>query len=156
MQFNRVSDDDYFRDLSNLISITSVSHLNREAWVTTQHANWNAELRAQSFQTLQDSTAPTPIVEPYARLPHARLGMTQTLGNGLELRLESEATRFAHPDSTNPEGTRVLAYPTLRLPLTNSYGFLTPQIGWHSSYYALDDECGRAAHHPQPADLQPR
>ena len=33
----------------------------------------------------------------------------------------------------------MLAYPTLRLPLTNSFGFLTPQIGWHSSYYALDD-----------------
>lgn len=137
MLFNRVSDDDYFRDLSNLISVTSISHLNREAWVTTQHANWNAELRAQSFQTLQDSTALIPIVEPYARLPHARLGMAQTLGNGLELRLESEATRFAHP--TLIEGTRVLAYPTLRLPLTNSFGFLTPQIGWHSTYYALND-----------------
>jgi LPS-assembly protein len=33
----------------------------------------------------------------------------------------------------------VLAYPTLRLPLTNSFGFLTPQIGWHSTYYALDN-----------------
>jgi LPS-assembly protein len=137
MQFNRVSDNDYFRDLSNLISITSVSHLNREAWVATQHANWNAELRAQSFQTLQDSTALTPIVEPYARLPHARLGMAQTFENGLEFKLETEATHFAHPTLT--EGTRVLAYPTLRLPLTNSFGFLTPQIGWHSSYYALDD-----------------
>ena len=137
MHFNRVSDNDYYRDLTNLISSTSVSHLNREAWLTTQHANWNAELRAQSFQTLQDSTAPTPILEPYARLPHARLGMIHTLDNGLEFKLETEATRFAHPTLT--EGTRLLAYPTVRLPLTNSFGFLTPQIGWHSSYYALDD-----------------
>ena len=136
MLYSRVSDDDYFRDLSNLISITSISHLNREAWVSTQHAHWNAELRAQSFQTLQDSTA-APIAEPYARLPHARLGVARSLGYGLEFRLESEATRFAHPTQT--EGTRVLAYPTLHLPLTSSFGFLTPQIGWHSSYYALDD-----------------
>jgi LPS-assembly protein len=141
MQFSRVSDNDYFRDLSNLISITSISHLNREAWVTTQHANWNAELRVQSFQTLQDSTALVPIAEPYARLPHAHLGMAQTFENGLEFKLETEATRFAHP--TLVEGTRVLAYPTLRLPLTNSYGFLTPQIGWHSSYYALDDSVAK-------------
>lgn len=138
MLFNRVSDNDYFRDLSNLISITSVSHLNREAWISTQHAHWNAELRAQSFQTLQDSTSTTLIEEPYARLPHARLGMARTLANGLEIKLDSEATHFAHP--TRTEGTRVLAYPTLRLPLTNSFGFLTPQIGWHSSYYALDDD----------------
>ena len=138
MLFDRVSDDDYFRDLSNLISITSLSHLNREVWVSTQHANWNAELRAQSFQTLQDSTSTILIDEPYARLPHARLGMTQTFANGLEFKLDSEATRFAHPTKT--EVTRVLAYPTLRLPLTNSFGFLTPQIGWHSSYYKLDDD----------------
>lgn len=137
MNVNRVSDNDYFRDLSNLISITSVSHLSRETWLTTQHANWNAELRAQSFQTLQDSTAVAPLVEPYARLPHARLGMKQTFGSGLAFNLETEATRFAHPTKT--EGTRVLAYPTLRLPLTNDFGFFTPQIGWHSSYYALDD-----------------
>lgn len=137
MLFNRVSDDDYFRDLSNLISITSVTHLNREAWIGTQHANWNAELRAQNFQTLQDSTA-APIVEPYARLPHARFGAAQTFGNGLELKLESEATRFAHP--TQVEATRVLAYPTVRMPLTNAFGFLTPQLGWHSTYYTLDEE----------------
>lgn len=137
--FNRVSDDDYFRDLSNLISITSVTHLNREAWISTRHANWNAELRAQSFQTLQDSTA-GPILEPYARLPQARLGAARTLNNGLEFKLETEATRFTHPDAGKPEGTRILAYPTLRLPLTNSFGFLTPQIGWHSTYYSLDDD----------------
>ena len=137
MLFSRVSDDDYFRDLSNHISITSLANLNREAWLTTEHENWNAELRAQSYQTLQDTTALTPILEPYARLPHARLGMKQTFGNGLEFKLETEATRFAHPTLT--EGTRVLAYPTLRLPLTNAFGFFTPQIGWHSSYYALDN-----------------
>ncbi|HRK77974.1 MAG TPA: LPS-assembly protein LptD [Thiobacillus sp.] len=137
MVFNRVSDDDYFRDLSNLISITSLTHLNREAWLTTQHANWHAELRAQSYQTLRDSTSTIHILEPYARLPQARLGMTKTFGNGLEFKLDSEATRFAHPTQT--EGTRALAYPTLRLPLTNSFGFFTPQIGWHSSYYDLDD-----------------
>ncbi|MCA1978934.1 MAG: LPS-assembly protein LptD [Thiobacillus sp.] len=137
MDFNRVSDNDYFRDLSNLISVTSLTHLNREAWLATRRDNWNGELRVQSFQTLQDSTSITPIAEPYARLPQARLGMTRTLANLLEFRLDAEATHFAHPTLT--EGTRVLAYPTLRLPLTNAFGFLTPQIGWHSTYYALDD-----------------
>ncbi len=135
--YNKVSDDDYFRDLSNLISVTSITNLNRELWLTTRHKNWNAELRAQTFQTLQDSTSPTLIGEPYARLPHARLGVTQTFGPGIEFKLDAEATRFAHPTLT--EGTRVLAYPTLRLPFTPAFGYITPQIGWHSSYYSLDD-----------------
>src|SRR5512139_2099659 len=99
MLFNRVSDDDYFRDLSNLISATSLTHLNREVWLTTQQGPWQAELRAQTFQTLQDSTA-APVLEPYARLPQARLGTMQTFSNGLEFRLQSEATRFAHPTLT--------------------------------------------------------
>lgn len=137
MLFNRVSDDDYFRDLSNLLAATSTTHLDHEAWLTTRHPNWTAELRAQSFQTLQDSTSSTPILEPYARLPQALLGVNKVFGNGLEFHLASEATRFAHP--TLVEGTRVLAYPTLRMPLTNSFGYLTPQIGWHSTYYALDN-----------------
>jgi LPS-assembly protein len=135
MNFNRVSDDDYFRDLSNLIATTSQTHVSQEAWLTTRREHWQAELRAQSFQTLQDSTA-APVEEPYDRLPQARLGMAYTLPYGMEFRLDAEATHFAH--STKTEGTRALAYPTLRLPLTNSFGFLTPQIGWHSSYYALD------------------
>lgn len=137
MAFNRVSDDDYFRDLSNLLAVTSLTQLNREVWLSTQHTNWNASIRAQSFQTLQDSTSSTPIIEPYALMPQAHLGLAKTFDNGLEFKMNSEATHFTH--STLVEGTRVLAYPTLRMPLTNSFGFLTPQIGWHSTYYALDN-----------------
>jgi LPS-assembly protein len=136
-RYDRVSDDDYFRDLSNQISITSLTNLNQEFWLLTKHANWQAVVGAQDFQTLQDSTALEPIVEPYARLPYARLGVNQGFANGLQFKLETEATRFAH--STLTEGTRVLAYPTLRMPMANSFGFFTPQIGWHSTYYWLDD-----------------
>ncbi|MFN3544154.1 MAG: LPS-assembly protein LptD [Thiobacillus sp.] len=139
VDFNRVSDNDYFRDLSNLIAVTSQVHLNRELWFTTHGTGWDAELRAQSFQTLQDSTA-APIEAPYGRLPHARFGMLRSLTSGLEFQLHTEATRFAHPDPAKREGTRVLAYPRLRLPLTSSFGFLTPQLGWHSTWYALDDD----------------
>jgi LPS-assembly protein len=140
MLYNRVSDNDYFRDLSNLLAVTSLTNLDREAWLTTRHANWYAEVRAQSYQTLQDSTSTTLIPEPYALLPQTRIGMSKTFENGLEFKVDGEATRFTHP--TLVDGTRVLAYPTLRLPLTNSFGFLTPQIGWHSSYYALDNTTG--------------
>lgn len=144
MMFGRVSDDDYFRDLSNLIAATSQTHVNREAWITAGHGTWNAELRAQSFQTLQDSTAATPIADLYARLPQARFGTANTFANGLEFRLDSELTHFSHPDASQPEGTRALVYPTLRLPLATSFGFVTPQLGWHSSYYALDDDAQKS------------
>jgi len=144
MLFNRVSDNDYFRDLSNLLAVTSLTQLDREVWLTTQHANWNASIRAQSYQTLQDSTSTTPIPRPYALMPQARLGVSKMFGSGLEFNMDSEATRFSH--ATLVDGTRVLAYPTLRMPLTNSFGFLTPQIGWHSTYYALDNTTTNPQH----------
>jgi LPS-assembly protein len=138
MTIIRVSDNDYFRDLSNRIAVTSLTNLNAEAWVLTQHENWDAELRVQSYQTLQDSTA-TPITPPYERLPFARLGIKQSLPSGVEFRMETQATRFVSPDATLPDGTRVMVYPTLELPLVNSFGFLVPQVGWSSTYYALDE-----------------
>jgi LPS-assembly protein len=137
MRYERVSDDDYFRDLTNRISFTSITNLKQELWVVTERKNWQAEMRLQDFQTLQDSTALAPIVEPYARLPYTHLGISQELVRGLQFNLESEATYFAHP--TLVEGGRILAYPTLRMPLLSSFGFVTPQIGWHSTYYMLDD-----------------
>lgn len=135
LDFNRVSDNDYFRDLSNLVAATSQSYLNREAWVTLQRSWWNADLRAQSFQTLQDPAAPLAI--PYNRLPQLRVNAARDFPAGAQFNLVSEATHFAHPTKT--EGTRVLAYPTVKLPLTNSYGFLTPQLGWHFTHYNLDN-----------------
>lgn len=136
VDYNRVSDNDYFRDLSNLISVTSRTHLSREAWIATQQDTWNAEFRVQRFQTLQDSTA-APVDEPYERLPQARLNLARPLPHGLEFSLETEATNFAH--GSKVDGTRAIAYPRLRLPLTHAAGFLTPQVGWHSSYYSLDN-----------------
>ena len=140
MDFNRVSDDEYFRDLSNLVTATSQSYLNQEFWAGYQQGWWSADLRAQSFQTLQDPLAPLAI--PYNRLPQLRVNAARDLRGGVQFNLVSEATHFAHP--TQIEGTRVLAYPTVKLPLTNSYGFLTPQVGWHLTRYKLDDTA------PQP------
>lgn len=135
MDFNRVSDNDYFRDLSNLVAATSQSYLNREFWATYQQSWWSADLRTQSFQTLQDPAAPLAI--PYNRLPQLRVSAARELPSGLQFNLVSEATHFAHP--TQIEGTRILAYPTVKLPLTNSFGFITPQLGWHLTRYNLDD-----------------
>jgi LPS-assembly protein len=135
IDYNRVSDNDYFRDLSNLVSVTSRSYLNREAWVNYKRDWWSADLRVQSSQTLQDPAAPLAI--PYNRLPQLKLTAARELVGKVQFNLDSEATHFAHP--TQVEGTRVVAYPTLKLPLTNSYGFVTPQIGWHLSRYKLDN-----------------
>ena len=137
IDFNRVSDNDYLRDLSNLISVTSQSHLNQELWTKLEREWWDVEFRMQSFQTLQDSTAITPIAIPYNRLPQIKLEAARVIPGGLEFNLASETTYFTHPNQ--PDGTRLLAYPTLQWPLANSFGFFTPKLGWYLSRYYMDN-----------------
>ena len=48
----KVSDDNYFADMSSLISVTSQVNLNQEAFLNYSDSNWNAQLLTQKFQNL--------------------------------------------------------------------------------------------------------
>lgn len=136
INFERVSDDDYFRDLSNQVKLTSISHLNQELWADYTRDWWRLRFQAQRFQTLQDPSAPIDI--PYNRVPSVRLDAVRPLAAGPRIEVGSEFTRFDSPDPAKTTGNRFWVYPTMTLPITRSFGFLTPKIGVHSSVYALD------------------
>jgi LPS-assembly protein len=131
--YNRVSDDNYFRDLSSQASLTSQTNLNQEVWLGLNRGWWSLDVRMQNFQTLQDPSA--PIVPPYFRVPQVSLHAAQTFAYGLQFSLDAAATRFTHP--TLVDGARLLATPTLTLPLTYAAGYLTPKLDWHLSHYNL-------------------
>lgn len=132
--YQRVSDSNYFRELSNQISATSLTNLNQEAVLTYQAEWWSASARVQQFQTLQDPNA--PVIPPYSRLPQLTWRALRSNDYGLEFSLNNELTRFAHPTLIN--GTRVVAYPSVSLPLLNDFGFIKPKIGVHYTNYMLD------------------
>lgn len=132
--YQRVSDSNYFRELSNQISATSLTNLNQEASLTYQAEWWSASARVQQYQTLQDPNA--PVVPPYSRLPQLTWRALRSNDYGFEFSLNNELTRFAHPTLIN--GTRVVAYPSVSLPLLNEFGFITPKIGVHYTNYMLD------------------
>lgn len=137
--FQRVSDDEYFRDLSNQVEVTSRSILPQEARLSYEGDWWQAGLLAQSLQTLQDPAA--PIAEPYNRLPQLSLTAQRDLPARLQFNLASEYTYFNHrnPTPTQAEaGSRFIAYPNLKLPYSNSAFFLTPKIGYHYTHYEVD------------------
>ena len=67
MDVSRVSDDNYFRDLSTTVMGTSQTILMRDNALTYNTGPWSAVARVQSFQTLQDPLA--PVVPPYRRQP---------------------------------------------------------------------------------------
>ncbi|WP_213035074.1 LPS-assembly protein LptD [Candidatus Nitrotoga fabula] len=130
---NHVSDNNYFRDLTNTVSTTSMVNLVREGMLGYSGGWWNTAVRMQSYQTLQDPGA--PIIKPYQRLPQVTLGARRQLGNA-DFGMIGEFTSFSH--SSLVSGQRLVMYPSISYPLSNSPSyFLTPKVGVHFTQYSL-------------------
>lgn len=134
LHYERVSDDAYFRDLSNQINTTSITNLSQEGALNYTADWWRAGLRVQKFQTLQDPLA--PIVPPYNLLPQLTLNANRPSWHGVDFSFAGQAVRFDHP--TLVTGTRVSAYPSISVPLVNDYAYLTPKFGVSQTNYYLD------------------
>lgn len=133
VNLNDVSDDNYFRDLSDAVSGTSQANLVREGVLSYGSGWWNTAVRAQSFQTLQDPAA--PVMEPYHRLPQISLGAQRTLSKA-NVALAGEFVDFRH--STLVNGQRLVLYPSMSYPLIAEPAFyLTPKFGLHNTYYTM-------------------
>ncbi|MBI3480255.1 MAG: LPS-assembly protein LptD [Nitrosomonadales bacterium] len=133
VNFNRVGDDDYFRDLGDAVNATSQVNLLQEGGVKFDSDKWTAVMRAQRYQTLQDPIA--PIVEPYARLPQLTLNSRQSYARA-NLEFQGEYIDFSHPTLVNAR--RLMLYPSISYPLVNESAFyVTPKVALHSIYYSL-------------------
>lgn len=134
LSISKVSDDDYFRDLSSRINITSQTTLPRDGMLTYNGGWWIATARAQRFQTLQDPS--NPVIEPYSRLPQFTLNATRQYVAGVDLALAGEFVKFHHP--TSVVGSRLTAYPSASWPLILPGAYLTPKLGVHATSYSLE------------------
>lgn len=143
LHFERVSDNDYFRDLANNVAFTSRIILPQQAMVSYSGGlgrdgviTFNALM--QQFQTLQDPRA--TIIPPYKRLPQLTLNAEKRNLYGLDFDLFSNLTHFSHP--TLQDGLRLAVYPRVSMPLQNSWGFIKPRIGVHHTRYSLNAPTG--------------
>ncbi|NLF54895.1 MAG: LPS assembly protein LptD [Thauera phenolivorans] len=138
LDFNAVSDDAYFEDLSSRIAIASQSHLLRQGQLVYSGGWWSASALMQSYQTLN----PDPddyVAPPYRRLPQLKLNALRAdLPFGGLFKLDSEYVSFKHTENNRVEGERITAYPQLSLPLQGAAYFLTPKVGVHHTSYDLD------------------
>ncbi|GIX29448.1 MAG: LPS-assembly protein LptD [Burkholderiales bacterium] len=134
VNFQRVSDDNYFRDLASSVTLTSQTNLPQEGMLSYAGEGWTAIARAQKYQTLQDPLA--PITPPYDRLPQLAVQGLKPDVLGADLGLNAEAVRFEHP--TLVTGGRLVAYPTLSYPMRASFAYLAPKAGLHYTRYDLD------------------
>jgi LPS-assembly protein len=137
INFLRVSDDNYFRDLSNQIAVTSRSILPQEGSLTYEGDSWQAGLRIQQLKVLQDADAPVDPT-PYNRLPQLTLVGTRNLAGSLQAALDSEYAYFRHP--ALDDGSRLILYPSVKMPYRTDAFFVTPKLGYHFTRYQLEDD----------------
>ncbi len=131
--YQAVSDNNYFRDLSNQLNMTSLATLDQEGSLTWHAPWWSATVGVQQFQTLQDPAA--PIIPPYARMPEFTWQADKAMPNGLEFTDYTDLTTFVHPTLVN--GTRFVTYPSVSMPMTTPWGYITPKFGVNYTQYDL-------------------
>jgi LPS-assembly protein len=133
LNINRVSDDDYFRDLSTQVSGTSQTNLLREGVLSYGAGWWNASARVQRFQTLQDPLAPVAL--PYRRQPQLNLNAQQTAADA-NFTFAGEYVDFRHDTAVNAQ--RFVLYPSVSYPLLSDQGYyVTPKLGMHHTQYRM-------------------
>ncbi len=133
LNLNKVSDDDYFRDLAASVAGTSQINLLREGVLSYGGGWWSTSARVQRYQTLQDPLDPVDI--PYRRQPQVNLNAQQTLADA-DVVLASEYTNFLHDTSINAQ--RMVVYPSVSYPLLSNLGYyVTPKLGVHYTRYLM-------------------
>ena len=146
LDYNRVSDDLFFRDLGKGLKVTSRTQLQQQANVA-----YNSKLgkngivsfstQVQQFQTVQGQEG-ARIGSPYKKLPQVILRATQRDVLGMDLDLSTSYTEFAHKDENKDPskigGKRYTFFPNVSVPMENSFGFIKPKFGVHHTGYMMN------------------
>ena len=137
INYNRVSDDNYFTDLSSRVANTSQTQLLQQGTLGYGTGWWNVTANVQSYQTLQ----PDPknlVAAPYRMLPQITVNARQPDLYRTESSFFGQYTSFAHPGSTMDQGQRTVLYPQVALPYVTPGWYVTPKLGVHMTQYSLD------------------
>lgn len=139
VNYNGVSDETYLQDF-NVFNANQVL-LNRSLNLNYQDAHWNFSGLLQSYQIV--NTTLITANRPYNELPSLNLvGQYPNILGPLSFSLGSNFTDFTKSPATTfetppVEGQRLNLTPTISLPLTQSYGYLTPSLSYYSTTYTL-------------------
>jgi len=129
-----VSDAQYFEDLSGSLASSSQTHLERKLDFEYVNRQWNALLRFQDYQTIDDLILPED--EPYLKLPQFLLRGYSPRGLfGLKYGFEADMTYFDR--SIGVTGLRTHLMPEIARPFRFRLFDVEPSIGLDHTRYSL-------------------
>ena len=140
LNLQRVSDNNYFTDLSTQIAKTSQVQLPND-FTVGRGGSWgpaggySLSALAQRYQTLQPDPQ-QPVTPPYDRMPQVTLTASRADTAHSDIDFYGQYTTFDHPTFTT--GSRMVAYPSLSVPLQTPYAYVTPKLGYNVTRYYID------------------
>jgi len=136
IDYQEVSDNQYFEDLGGSLSISSITHLNRS--VSFDHYTDSLSLiaRFQDYQTIDDAILPDD--EPYQRLPQFVVrGRWPDQLLGMQLAFDGELVNFDR--EVGVTGWRLNLAPEIEWPIARPGWFITPAVALDHTQYSLDE-----------------
>ncbi|MGR5245756.1 LPS assembly protein LptD [Vibrio sp. PNB23_22_6] len=132
--YSKVSDIDYFRDLSSDLGNREDGQLIQEGQVKYRTDFWDVSLTARDFQILLEDQN-----KPYRLMPQLDLNYyTPLWGNYVNFDVKSQVSQFSSDDTTKPDATRIFVAPGLTIPLSTAWATWTTEARLLSRYYNQD------------------
>jgi LPS-assembly protein len=136
IEFQDVSDNQYFEDLGGSLSLSSITHLNRSINFDFQTDRLSFFGQVQEYQTIDDAILPSE--EPYRRMPQLLLGGSwPDKWLGMRLGFDSELVNFDR--DVGVTGWRLNIAPELELPISRPGWFITPAVAFDYTRYELQN-----------------
>jgi LPS-assembly protein len=140
VNWQEVSDDNYWEDMSSRLLQTSQTQLPQQLVLGYSPFSWlQTNTQVLRYQTLQPDPA-TPISRPYFLEPQINVVGYKPNVLKTDVSLLGQYSRFTHPDKV--AGDRFVLYPQVSIPLVHPAFQITPKFGVHMTKYALDQQIG--------------
>ncbi len=133
INYNYVSDRDYFIDMGDSFNPNTTTHQERRLTVTYRDNNWLFSGTLLSYQILLGTTPP---YQKYPQLKLKYIGRQEE--NRLNYHIAGDYTYF-DDNARQPTGSRLDITPGISFPMRSLATFLVPRITLHHTLYQLNN-----------------
>lgn len=140
--YNRVSDNEYFNDMSPTGSINRETHLPTRGEIFYNQAAWHFDVTGEGYQTIDDTIA--EVDKPYQRIPQINFTYQPETITGLGGSVITQATQFERNSDTLTginavNGSRLVFDTSIDYTFEWPFAYITPKAEYKMRQYSLTD-----------------
>ena len=136
LKYNKVSDKDYFSDLSSGISSSSTVYLDRHAKISMKKNGWNLNLNYIGYQVTDKNIANSD--QPYEKLPEITLNKSWNDKRNINYSLNSSFVAFNHLSKV--DGNRGDIQFKIKRKFSSKGMFVEPALKFQHTSYDLEKQ----------------